>query len=583
MFSKVRKIFDMLDSKQKSECLILFILMIFGMFFEMVSVGAIIPAFSMISDPNFLLNYPIASSYVSFFGDGEIAVVSAAAFTIASLYLIKSIYLSFLAWYQTKFVFEFQAKISKRLFTLYLLKDYSFHIKNNSSNLIRNVANETTQLSNGAVLTGLNVLLEILVVVGLGIFLLLVEPLGALLTIICLSFTGMLFFFTSKKFIYSWGLVRQDSDGKRIQNIQQGLGGIKPIKLLRQEASFIEQYEKSNNLFANAARKQSFLLNIPRLLIELIAIFTLLILVIVLMLNGETLSSLLPTLGLFAAAAFRLMPSVNRILGNYQTLQYSIPVIDLISKELIKDKDLKNSEKKEVKSLDVFGELILKDVFFKYDDNDIDYALKKINIRINNGSMIGFIGESGSGKSTLVDNILGLLKPQKGSITIGDHDIFTNINKWQKNIGYVPQNIYLIDDTLRKNIAFGVAEDKIKDDLVINAIKLANLTDFIESIEEGLDMMVGERGVKLSGGQLQRIGIARALYNNPSILILDEATSALDTDTESHVMKSITEMKGKRTIIIIAHRLTTVQRCDYLYELSNGKIKQQGTPNDIII
>lgn len=587
MIRTIKKIIHMLDFNQKKQATFLIFLMIIGMFFEMVSIGAIIPAFSLIANPNFLNEYPLFENYVSFFGEGEVSLVTAAIFTLLNIYMIKSIFLSFLAWYQTKFVFDFQAKISARLFRQYLFKDYTFHIANNSSTLIRNVANETTQLSNGAILTGLNVLLETLVIIGLASFLIYVEPFGAIITIISLSASGFIFFYASRRYVLKWGIDRQYADGKRIKGIQQGLGGIKEIKLLGREDSFHNKYIESNNLFANAARKQSFLLNIPRLVIEFVAILALSILVLILMHGGSSLISLLPILGLFAAAAFRLMPSVNRILGNYQTLQYSAPVVDLITKELkdnILISDLYIPSKNTIKDDIQFNkddDLSLKDIFFSYGSDNL-HALDNININIKSGNMIGLIGPSGSGKSTLVDIILGLLEPSKGSINFGEKNIHTNINYWQNNIGYVPQNIYLVDDTLRRNIALGLDDEEIDENRIFNAIKLSNLEEFIKESEDGLDMMVGERGVKLSGGQLQRIGIARSLYHDPSILILDEATSALDSNTESQIMNSIIGMKGKKTIIIIAHRLSTVRKCDYIFELSNGKVINEGKPEEVL-
>ena len=581
MPKKILKIIQMLDSTQKNNGIILLVLMFFGMLLELVSIGAIIPIFSLIGDPSFLISYPQFSGYVSLFGNGENALIIAAISMLLFIYLFKTFFLSVLAWFQTKFVFEFQANISSRLFAKYLSQDYSFHIAKNSSILIRNVANETTQLANGAILCGLNVLLELLVIIGIATFLVYVEPFGAFVIIFSLSLTGIIFYLASKNMVLSWGIDRQNADGQRIQNIQHGLGGIKEIKLLGREARFTTEYENSNGVFANAARKQSFLLNLPRLVIEFIAILVLSILILILVSQGSTISSILPVLAVFAAAAFRLMPSINRVLGNYQTLQYSSPVIDLISAELELATNKKEIYANDDNSNYTTANLSIKGLDFSY-QNESQKSLSNLNLTIKNGEMIGFIGESGSGKSTLVDIILGLLIPTKGEVIFCEKNIHNNIASWQSKIGYVPQNIYLIDNTLRRNIALGLPDEIIDENAVNEAIKMADLDSFIQESKDGLDTVVGERGVRLSGGQLQRIGIARALYHNPSILILDEATSALDSITESRVMNSIMKMKGTKTIIIVAHRLSTVERCDYLYKLNKGKITEEGPPNKVL-
>ena len=588
MLIRIKKIIQMLDSYQKKQATLLILFMLIGMFFEMFSIGAIIPAFSLISDPEFIIRYPQLNPYISLFGGGQNGLIYASVIILLSIYFLKSVFLSFLAWYQTRFVFEFQAKLSSRLFKKYINEEYLFHKSNNSSILIRNIANETTQLSNGGVLCGLNVSLEMFVIIGIGSFLIYIEPFGALITITSLTFTALLFFFFSRRLVFSWGKQRQYRDGKRIQNIQQGIGGIKEIKLLKREKAFIKDYDHSNFKFAEAARKQAFLLNIPRLLIEFIAIVVLSLLIIVLISRGDSIESILPIIGVFAAAAFRLMPSVNRVLSNFQTFLYSAPVIDLISSELF-NKNIKTetnvisntNNNLNIDEKDADNKLLINNITFKY-ENSFSKVLDKVDIKIESGSMIGLIGESGSGKSTLVDIILGLVKPQFGKINFAGKDILEDLNAWHKKVGYVPQNIYLLDDSLKRNIALGLPDNLIDDSAILKTLEMVNLKNLVNDSSEGIEMIVGERGTKLSGGQLQRAGIARALYHNPSILILDEATSALDAATESRVMNSIISMKGKKTIIIIAHRLSTVKNCDYIYELSKGKIINQGKPEDVL-
>lgn len=582
MYINIKQIFAIFTYQQKKRAYVLFILMIFGMFAEMLSVGIIIPSFALIIDPEFLTKFSFLQPFVDIFGSSQNAIFYASVSLLIFVYIIKSAYLAFLSWVQISFVFNFQASLSKRLFKKYIYQNYLYHLNKNSSETIRNITTETSQMANGAVLCGITVLTEILVVTGLITFLIIVEPIAALITGFTLGSSIIIFWLLTKKHVLRWGEERQHSDGFRIKHIQQGVGGIKEIKLMGREFEFLNQYNRYNNIFAEAARKQGFLLSLPRLFIELVAIMTLGILFLFLIAQNDSISDVMPTLGLFAAAAFRLMPSINRILGNWQTLQYSTPVVNLIHDEmLLEEKEYISNVRIVNRDHDLKNEISLDNISFYYDTPD-EIALDKINLSIKKGTVIGFIGESGSGKSTLIDLILGLLKPKNGQIHVDGKDIYEKISQWQSQIGYIPQNIYITDDSIRNNIALGIEEKEIDDKKINESIKLADLEDFIKSSSNGLQTILGERGARLSGGQLQRVGIARALYHNPSMLILDEATSALDSITEARVMNSIMKMKGTKTIIIVAHRLSTVERCDYLYKLNKGKITEEGTPNQVL-
>ena len=311
-------------------------------------------------------------------------------------------------------------------------------------------------------------------------------------------------------------------------------------------------------------------------MLELFAVAGLASLVIVIVYKGNHIETLLPIIGLFAASAFRLLPSVNRVITAVQYLRFTLPVINTIYDEVRLFEKIKASPSRGMLSFE--DNLSLSNVNFNY-LNTKSQTLVDINLRVPKGSTIGFIGESGAGKSTLVDIILGLLTPETGKVKVDGVDIETSIRGWQERIGYVPQSIYLTDDTLRRNIAFGLHDEKIDENSVLGAVEAAQLDQFVKSLPEGLDTVVGERGVRLSGGQQQRIGIARSLYHDPSVLVLDEATSSLDTDTEREVMDAVRKLHGKKTILIVAHRLSTVEDCDYLYHLKAGKVIDEGAPN----
>jgi ABC-type multidrug transport system fused ATPase/permease subunit len=506
-------------------------------------------------------------------------LITTAMLGLVGVYLFKNLYLAFLAWWQTRFAFGVQAQLSQRLFTTYLRQPYTFHLQRNSAQLIRNVTAEVSLFTSNALLPGMLLLTEILVLLGISILLLLVEPLGALIVVLVLGGAAWGFYRSTRARISQWGKERQYHDGQRLQHLQQGLGGAKDVKLLGRESDFLVQYRVHNTQSARVGRFQSTLQQLPRLWLELLAVTGLALLVLSMLAQGREMTSIVPTLGLFAAAAFRLMPSVNRILTAVQSLRYGLPVINILREEL----KLTAPEPDGLRSNNaVFrNEIRLTNITFTYSGAHAP-ALNNLSIRIQKGESVGFIGASGSGKSTLVDVILGLLTPNVGHVEVDGKDIEENLRSWQDQIGYVSQSIFLTDDTLRRNVAFGLPSEQIDDAAVQRAIKAAQLDEFVTILPDGLETMVGERGIRLSGGQRQRIGIARALYHDPVVLVLDEATSALDAATERGVMQAVTALQGNKTIIIVAHRLSTVEHCHRLYRLEQGRVDAEGTSDAVL-
>jgi len=350
------------------------------------------------------------------------------------------------------------------------------------------------------------------------------------------------------------------------------------ILIQNREKDFINQYSIHNAKGYAIGQMINTLKAMPRLLLEFLAVAAIVIVFLVMLAQGSKIESILPVLAFFAVTAFRLMPSANRILGAVQNVHYHLPVINVLFLDMLLP--IINKKSKELPVL--FNKKIeISKIGFKF-ENTSEPVIKDMSFKINYGELIGIIGPSGSGKSTLVDIILGLLKPSSGEILIDGLDINKNLRGWQNNIGYVPQSIYLTDDTLRRNVAFGLANENISEVAVNKAIKAAQLEGFIKDLPDGLDTVVGEHGVRLSGGQRQRIGVARALYHDPSVLVLDEATSSLDTETEAGVMDAIEALKGNKTIIIVAHRLSTVENCARIYKLKKGLVVGEGTPAEIL-
>jgi ABC-type multidrug transport system fused ATPase/permease subunit len=576
----VRKIWDMLIPTQRRSALLLLVLMLIGMLLETLGVGLVIPAIALLTQPDFANRYTLAQPLLQALGHpSQQALAMGGMLVLVGVYLIKELFLAMLTWRQMLFAFGVQVQLSQRLFAVYLHQPYTFHLQRNSAQLIRNVVNEVSMFTGSGLLPGMTLLTELLVLLGVCTLLLVVEPLGALIVVSVLGAATWGFFGLMRGRISRWGEARLQHEGMRLQHLQQGLGGAKDVKLLGREKEFLAQYGLHNAQSARMERLQNTTNQFPRLWLEFLSVSGLAILVISMLAQGRALESVLPTLGLFAATAFRLIPSVNRVLGALQTLRYSKPVIELLHAELQLETPVVDDTPS--RRTPFRSALELRQVTYAY-PNVTEPALKNISLTIQCGEAVGFIGTSGAGKSTLVDLLLGLLAPDSGEVQVDGRNIQENLRGWQDQIGYVPQSIFLADDSLRRNVAFGLSNALIDDAAVQRAIKDAQLEAFVASLPDGLETTVGERGVRLSGGQRQRIGIARALYHDPAVLVLDEASSALDTATEHDVMQAVRALQGSKTILIVAHRLSTVTHCNRLYRLEKGQVVEEGTPQTMM-
>jgi ABC-type multidrug transport system fused ATPase/permease subunit len=447
---------------------------------------------------------------------------------------------------------------------------YTFHLNRNSSELLRIIQGDVgafvSMMQSTIIIT-----IELTMLLGVSLVLLIAEPLGTILIISFLFISGMLFQRTLKNKLLFFGKKKQYFGGLIYQSLLQGFGAVKDVKLLGRENYFENEFQKNNTVYISNLSKINVFNALPRPYLEFISIIGLSFMIIVLKLKGENISLLVPTLGVFLAAAFRMIPSINRIMSSIQAIRVSSPSIDTLCNEI---KNIRSSKQKSrINSVEIEFKQKIKviDLSYKY-PNANNLALSKINFEIEFGESIGIVGPSGSGKSTLIDLILGLLIPTSGQIIVEAQDINQNLRQWQNQIGYVPQNIFLTDDSIKKNIAFGIPENVIDTVALNNAIKAAQLDEFVNSLPEGINAYVGERGVRLSGGQRQRIGIARALYHNPNVLVFDEATSALDSNTESNFMAAVDQLKGHKTLIIIAHRISTLENCDKILTINNGTL-----------
>lgn len=570
----------LLSAHQKKQLWILSILLFIGILFEMAGLGILIPALTLMLNSDIGSKYPSLQPYLDKLGNPtQIQLVLWGMSFLVFVYLVKAIFLVFLSWRQSKFSAELTADLSRRLFLGYLKQPYSFHLQRNSAELLRNIQSEIIQFSNVSQAT-ISLAIELSMVVGVASTLIIMEPLGALVVTSFLAISAFAFHRVTKSKLLRWGQRRQYHAGLINQHLLQGLGGVKDVKLLGREDYFLNEFNRHNVENAKIQSRVTTLGLVPRSYLELLAVIGLAGLVILMVFQNSPLELLLPTLGVFVAAAFRMLPSVNRIMSAMQSIRFVQPVVEVLYKEFQLIRFNEENEQK-TERMDFKKEIRIKNLVFQY-PNTTSKAINNVSLNIMKGESVGFIGPSGSGKSTLVDVILGLLTPDNGEILVDEKNIQEGFRNWQDQIGYVPQSIYLTDDTLRCNVAFGISADQIDDSAVERAIRAAQLNEFVNDLPDGLETFVGERGIRLSGGQRQRIGIARALYHEPEVLVLDEATSALDSATEREVMQAVNALHGTKTLIIVAHRLSTVENCDRLYKLEKGKIAEEGTPGNVL-
>jgi len=573
-----RTIWAILTPSQKRAAIGLGCLMVVSMFLEMVGLGLVVPALGlMTSDRAPPLSPAVGGSLDRLGNPSRLILVLIGLGGLLALNMFKVAFLLFSVWRQNTFVREINDDLSQRLVTTYLMQPWAFHLQRNSAQLIRNVQS-IAQVA--ASLTAmLSLLAECFVLVGVVALLLWFEPVGAIMVGCLLAGAAFLLERLTRRRLGRWGAENYHHSGLAHQHLQQGLGAAKEIKLLGSERTLIDAFLRHNRRVNVLLARQQFFNNVPRLWFELLAVSALCVLTLVMVIDGKTTREMIPTLGLFAMAAFRLLPSVNKLSIGIQTIRYYNTLFEEIAGELRLGGDVVVDTV--ANPLSFHDRVVLQGVTFCYPSAPAP-ALIGVSLVIPHGASVGIIGGSGAGKSTLVDVVLGLLAPDTGHVLVDGVDIGTNTRGWQRLVGYVPQSIYLSDDTIRRNVAFGVPPEDIDDAAVRRALRSAQLDRFVDELPEGAETFIGERGVRLSGGQRQRIGIARALYHDPKLLVLDEATSALDTSTEREVMRAIDDLHGSKTLLIVAHRLTTLENCDLVYQLEKGKVLRSGAYAEVV-
>ncbi len=575
IFKKFNKV---LNKKQKSRVVVLIFMILIGAVLETLGVSMIYPLIETVMMPEVfeqnamivwicnVLGYTSAEQFVTFM-----------LLALIFIFIFKNLYLLLLYYVQHSFITNSQYRISRDLLKVYLNRPYEFYLNASTGDIMRTVYSDSTGIFN-LLLQCMQFITEFMVAIFLGTYLLIIDPVMTIVMGILLVGITLLSSAFLKPRISRIGEESRQQQSKMYKTIMQSINSVKDVKVYAKEDAFLGIYRKYGKRYYNLARDHEVLSSVPRLAIEAFSLSGVLAYMAVMMKLGQNVQTMVPQLSAFAVAAVRLLPSASRINTYLANIAYYRPTLDYVyaNVELPKNVDERAAEAKAVIETDKlkFHDCIkVEQLYYKYPNTD-KYIFENARMQVPYGKSVGIMGPSGAGKTTVVDIMLGLLRVESGTITCDGVNVLEHYGQWLANIGYISQTINMVDDTIRANIAFGVDVDDIDDARVWQVLEEAQLADFVRNLPNGINTVIGERGVRISGGQRQRVGIARALYHDPEILILDEATSALDNDTEAAIMEAIENFHGRKTMLIIAHRLKTIENCDIIYKVENGKITE---------
>ena len=571
----LKKLSYIFDKKQKWESFGLVILIIIGTLLELLGISTIQPLVNSIMYPDRLAaSEPYRTIYRVFHLQNTTQLILFLIAGLIVIYIIKNTYLIFMYNRQYKYIYSNMRKLSTKMMHSYLSRPYSYHTTKSSSELLRNINQDTADFF-GVIQALVQLITEGMVVLAIVIYLFIKDRSITVAVGIMLGILIMIFFRIYKKSLLKMGEKNRYFEAQVTKWVQQAFGGIKEVKVMNKENFFYDKYDEAFQGRVRSEYTYHTMITIPKPMIEAVCMSSLLGAAGLKIMLGINPVYFIPTLSIFVVAAYRLLPSFNRITEYMGSIAYQKPAVTAIYTDLREIEESIHEQKTEysaaeVEPLPFYQEIQIRNLSFHYADSE-KLILNHVSFKIRKNTSVAFIGQSGAGKTTLADIILGVLSATDGCIMADEQRITDNLNAWHKTIGYIPQNIYLMDDTIAANIAFGVPEKQIDMKKLNSAIERAQLTKVISELPSGVNTKVGERGVRFSGGQRQRIGIARALYNAPQILVLDEATSALDNETEQAVMEAIDALHGEMTLIIIAHRLSTIKNCDEVYRIADGK------------
>lgn len=561
-----------LNKKQKKIAIILLVIMVFGMFFEILLLNNLMILLNYLTESR--IDPPIIISRLTQLTQIDPKVLVLLLFV--TTFLIKTIVNIIVRWKDSKFIYTLKAEISELLYIGYIKLPFIFHQRTNSSKILKNITYEIEQFSM-FINSATKFVLECLVVIGISIYLFKVNFQISLVCIFAFLAFGYLFNYFNKRKIQSMSLERLFHQDEKIKSIIEGLSGMREFKFSSKERSVIDSFILHNNAIAKISTSMTLRGVMTKPAFEIFMLILLSISLFYFIYSDILDSSIIPILGIYLAAAYRLVPSIALIVQSVQEIQFNLTSVKNLHNDIkkfkIEDFETSNSNKK----IKFNEKIILKNLTFSYDIENLSNkknVLENLNFEIKKGDFIGIFGESGSGKSTFIDILIGLHTANKGEILVDGNNIQSNIKSWQNLIGCVPQEVFILDDTLKKNIAFGLSEEKISDNNIERTLKFSNLLKFSNSLENGVNTMIGEKGSRISGGQKQRIGIARAIYSNPEILIFDESTNSLDVETENKIIEEINLLKKDKTLIIVSHNKEIFNKCDHVFKIHNKKIEK---------
>ena len=594
MIEKINKLRPLFSQRGKLQYAGLLVMMGFGAVLEMIGIGAV-PAFiSTLASPDKVRNFPGVEPVLDTLGittNKELVIWGAIGFIL--IFTIRVGYLILLRYVRIRLTERHRVRLGRLLFTRYMKAPYEFHLGRNTAELLRNVESETKNIISGVINPVLKLILNGLMTISIAGLLIATTPWAAMAAIGGVGGGAWFFLRMVQEKMGKYGKEARTERKKAIQAVNQGLAAFRVARVLGVEGSLIDDFYKSIARYAKLQRYKGVISSLGNPLLEYIAVAGLMLLVLAMVAVGTDLTAMVPLLGLFGAAIVRLRGTIGAITGMLNTLQFNMASVDAVVGDLraldglgheavaLPEATQNGATSRSGTDLSFKQELRFEDVTYAYPNTD-EPALQSIDLSIEPGQSVGLVGATGSGKTTLVNVLLGLLEPRDGRILADGVNVRSNLRAWRDYLGYIPQSIFLLDDTIRRNVAFGVPEEEIDDDKVWEALYAAQVGTFVmNELGDGIDAMVGENGVRLSGGQRQRVGLARAIYHNPDVLVMDEATSDLDNETEHRVMEALDDLKANRTFITIAHRLSTVQGCDRLFFMKKGRVAARGTYKEL--
>ncbi|GJL81750.1 MAG: ABC transporter ATP-binding protein [marine bacterium B5-7] len=589
MKESIQKVLWLLSRRERINALILLFLLTVNALFEVVGIG-IVPAYvGMIAYPEKFLEYPYVGDFINYLlGDTtqqQLLIIFSIAISV--FFGIKLLFTVFLSYWKTVYINNRIVSLSEQLFSGYMEAPHVFHVGTNMSELIRNINQDCLRVGRNVLLPIIEILTQILVLLAILSLLILASPGAALMAALLFVVVIVVGVRSLQTRVRNLGHEAKEMRGRVMRTVYEGLMGVKEIRLMGRGQFVLSRFHKSLCKMFEVERFMQVLNNSINPFVEWISVMGLVSAIAILYARGEVIENIITTVVLFAVSLIRMKGVISALILKYSTFQHNFTSLDTIYSEIHKTRPVNAIITTDVHDKDVStprlgfqNQVVLDNVSYIYPGANVK-ALDHVDLVIRKGEAIGIVGSTGSGKSTLADIVMGILEPTEGGVLVDDADVHKNLRAWQRDIGFIPQDIYLIDGSIKENIALAIDPREIDSDKVRHAADAAQLMEFIDKASGGLDSRVGDRGVKLSGGQRQRVAIARALYNDPDILVMDEATSALDNQTERSVIDAVSALKGKRTIIMIAHRLTTLASCDRIVVIADGKISAIGTQQEL--